>query len=645
MSKYDILTKKLEASVSECTIEDYLEGIPYIQSREICDSYDEYEYCCYYINEKGLKLGADPLIVSQLHSTFERLYFQYKVWKERLGNNSRRFGIPPQNAAPGAFNSLDTGGKAKSPIFPDYYMVADGKIYYYVPKTNSWIVISHTILCPISINYNIEKQTEVYKIAYRWHEQVHTFECLPSDIDNLKYIQKLRDRGIRIVTELAECVQGFLRSIISLNRGDAVAEIRTTDSLGWVDVNGLPDFVPFSMNLVYSGEHSTQSFTNTIIKSAGTIDNWIKTINQFRNKDHIHARIVLAASFASVLVKPLGVLPFAVDVWGGGSGSGKSVSLMTATSVWAKPGLDDGYIKKCDSTMRSLESDAAVLNNLPLCIDETQTVSDRRKFDSLIYNLCSGESHGALAPNRKKREEKHWANSIILTGEQPIATDNSLAGATNRVIDIECPNVLFWDDVTRFPEYCKELKENYGTAGRLFIDNLCIRNGIDYAKEVFDNYLNELQNKATGKQAASAAVILTADSLIAEWIFKDDLKLTVDDIAQFLKDDKTVDTNARAHQLVLEWIATNSGKFEDGRDSQWGRYGARNGRRTCEIVRKPFNEFLKKNGFSDRSYLSWARNTGKIYFKEDDPDRRNDIQERFNGERVRFVCIYVDDAD
>ena len=644
MSELDHLTDDLNRIISQCSLDDFTEGIPYIQAREICDTYEEYQYCCQSIDDEGIKRGVDPQTISELHSTFERYYFKYTVHKERLGSSSRRFFVAPHNAAPGKLVPFRMT-KQEEPIYiePADYKIEGGAIYR-LDMLGNWNVVSNTVFRPVSINYDIEQQKETIKIMYRWHNMNHTFDCSPSEINNLNYIKKLVDRGIDIVIDQADDVRDFLNSTIRMNRGASIPEIRTTNHLGWTDIDGHPDFVPFSNLLVYSGEHSSQSFTDTFIRSSGTLGEWIDAINQFRDTDHIHARIILAASFASVLVKPLGVLPFAVDVWGGGSGSGKSVSLMTATSVWAKPGLDDGYIKKCDSTMRSLEFDTAILNNLPLCIDETQTVADRRKFDTLIYNLCSGESHGAMGRGGKKQTEKHWANSIILTGEQPIATNNSLAGATNRVIDIECPNVLFWDDVTRFSTYCKALRNNYGTAGRKFIDYLCMRNGFEHAKELFEGYLNALQNSATGKQATSAAIILTADSLIAEWIFNDDLRLTIDNITPFLKDEKAVDTNERAHQLILEWIATNSGKFEDGKDTQWGRYGTRNGRKTCEIVKKPFSEFLAKNGFSDRSYLSWARNSGKIYYKEDDPNHRNDVQERFHGERVRFVCIYIDET-
>ncbi len=643
MGEYNNPTEDFKKLLSKYSVEDYRKGVPYVKAREICNTYEEYQHLCDLIDEEGIKLGIDTTVVSELHSIFERFYFKYDVYRERMGQSSRRLIVKPNNAAPGHYNDF-TLSQGEEPVYilASDYKILDGKIYH-MNAAGKWNVISHTLLRPVSVNYNIEQQRETVKIMYRWHDQNLCFDCLPSEVANVNYIKRLADRGIDIVVERAKEVSNFLVSTIRENRGCAIEEIRTTDRLGWIEVSGHSEFVPFSNMLVYLGEHDHQGFTDTFIKAAGTLKEWINTMNEFRDSEHIHTRVILAASFASVLVKPLEALPFAVDVWGGDSGSGKSVSLMTATSVWAKPGIDDGYIKKSDSTTRSLEADAAILNNLPLCIEEKQTVSDRRKFDSLIYNLCSGESHGAMvAGGGKKREEKHWSNTIIFTGEQPIATENSLAGATNRVIDIECPNVLFWDDTTKFPEYCRRLKENYGTAGRKFIDHLCTRKGIEHAKELFTSFLGVLQNSATGKQAASAALILTADNLAAEWVFEDNLKLFAEDIIPFLKDEKAVDTNERSHQLLLEWIATNSGKFEDGRDVQWGRYGTRNGRRTCEIVRKPFNEFLTRNGFSDRSYLSWAKNAGKIYYKEGDPNGRNDVVGRFNGEYVRFVCVYID---
>ena len=83
------------------------------------------------------------------------------------------------------------------------------------------------------------------------------------------------------------------------------------------------------------------------------------------------AKIILAASFASVLLEPLGCLPFFVHLWGVDSGTGKTVALMVAASVWGDPAIGN-YVKTFDGTVVGLEKTAAFLNELPLCLDELQ---------------------------------------------------------------------------------------------------------------------------------------------------------------------------------------------------------------------------------------------------------------------------------
>ena len=63
---------------------------------------------------------------------------------------------------------------------------------------------------------------------------------------------------------------------------------------------------------------------------------------------NVFPRLILAASFASVLVKPLGGLPFFLHIWGG-TEVGKTVGLMLAASVWANPEVGR-YIHTFNST-------------------------------------------------------------------------------------------------------------------------------------------------------------------------------------------------------------------------------------------------------------------------------------------------------
>ena len=84
---------------------------------------------------------------------------------------------------------------------------------------------------------------------------------------------------------------------------------------------------------------------------------------------------MLAASFASPILSLVGSLPFFVHLWGVDSGTGKTVGLMAAASVWGNPALGS-YIQTFNATQVGHERTAAFLNHLPMCIDELQLTKD-----------------------------------------------------------------------------------------------------------------------------------------------------------------------------------------------------------------------------------------------------------------------------
>ena len=100
--------------------------------------------------------------------------------------------------------------------------------------------------------------------------------------------------------------------------------------------------------------------------------------------EHGFGRLFLAASFASVILEPCGLLPFFLHAWGG-TEVGKTVGLMIAASVWASPKIGD-YIGTFNSTAVGQEMQAGFLNSLPMCIDELQIQSSegRKDFDKSI---------------------------------------------------------------------------------------------------------------------------------------------------------------------------------------------------------------------------------------------------------------------
>lgn len=68
----------------------------------------------------------------------------------------------------------------------------------------------------------------------------------------------------------------------------------------------------------------------------GSYEKWMEAVRSFRAVEDPIIRIVFAASLASALVKPAGIMPFVVHLWGRG-GSGKTTAMMVASSIWGNP--------------------------------------------------------------------------------------------------------------------------------------------------------------------------------------------------------------------------------------------------------------------------------------------------------------------
>lgn len=87
--------------------------------------------------------------------------------------------------------------------------------------------------------------------------------------------------------------------------------------------------------LTFDGEANYKTLFDAV-HPAGNREEWIALARKVR-KGGIAGRMALAAAFASPLVSVVNGLPFFLHIWGGESGSGKTVALMLAASVWANP--------------------------------------------------------------------------------------------------------------------------------------------------------------------------------------------------------------------------------------------------------------------------------------------------------------------
>lgn len=466
---------------------------------------------------------------------------------------------------------------------------------------------THPII-PVQLLTSIDTGAVKVKLAYRrnysghrpWSELVVPMSKISKAAD----IVALADHGISVTSgERAQALVDFLRDAIDKNQ-DVLPEVKAVSRMGWNEEG----FSPYVGGVVFDSADSFRPVYRAIT-SAGSMDKWLAEALDARTYS-ITARIILAASFASVLVEPLGCLPFFVHVWSMAAGTGKTVSLMLGASVWADPAAGGSFLQTFKSTSVGVELMAGFLHSLPLFLDELQLSKDRHgKIVFNVYELAAGA--GKLRGNKSLGLDytPKWANCFITSGESPIVSETDGAGAANRVIEIECKA---GEKVIRDGHRtANTLKANYGHAGKLFIQHLCEDGQKDRAREMYEkNYTLCIQSDTTEKQAMAAAIILTADQLATEWIFQDGRALTAPELGEFLKQESEASLSDRGYEYMCGWVASNERQFADEveRGEHYGIF-----RDGCAVINRTiWDKICTEAGISPKALLSHLKSKGLL---------------------------------
>lgn len=476
----------------------------------------------------------------------------------------------------------------------------------------------------VNIDTGLEKLRLEWSKGKRWRSIIVPRNTLASP----REIVKLADTGITVNGRTAPYLCDFFMDIETLNY-DKLPERKSVTRLGWIDGEG---FSPFVDGLLFDGETAYSAMFDAIGKH-GKFDAWLDAAKAFR-KESIAARIVMAAALASVLVKPLGVLPFFVHLWGVDSSTGKTVALLAAASVWGCPEMGK-YVKTFDGTDVGYERTAAFLNSLPMCIDELQLAKNAR--GQVVFNpykLAQGAGRSRGNKSGGIDTTPTWACAFITTGETPLTTLASGAGAINRVIEVECTSEE--KVVQDGRQTVQAFKKNYGFAGKMFVDKLN-EEGFSEAEQLYNAAFDKLNaNDTTDKQAIAAALCVAADQLATKWIFKDGNALTVEDISRFLATRAAVSTGARGYQYMCDWVSLNINKLKP--DVENGEvYGLVDGD-WCYIIGAVFRKTCEEAGFSYQALLSYLSGSGLI---KKSRDGKTTVTKWIGGTSPRCVCLLI----
>ena len=487
------------------------------------------------------------------------------------------------------------------------------------------IICRHPII-PVQRLCNVDTGEERIKIAYSKGRVWRSLIAEKSTLASSNSILQLAANGVLVTSENATALSKYLFEIEELNY-DMIPEQKSVSRLGWVG----DGFSPYVDELVFDGENNFKHIFNSV-KSSGSREKWVDAMRKLRAEKGV-ARIAFAASFASVILQPCGLLPFFCHFWGG-TEVGKSVLLLTAASVWAKPSFGE-YVTTFNSTIVGQEMMATFLNSLPMCIDELQIQSSAgiRDFDKIIYQLTEGVGRTRGAKQGGLQKVNTWKCCFITNGEHPISNTNSGGGAVNRIIEVETEEKVYHDLVG----LCAVINENYGFAGREFVEHLQENGNLEKVNALQKQYYKELlKSDSTDKQAASASAILAADHIVTELIFQDGNNLTVDDMAKIMTKKDDVNVNSRAYDYILELVAKNPNKFKT---NDFGEYqGEAWGKIEYEyiyIIKSVFDREMSLAGFNSTAFLSYAKRLGLLLC---DPDKRTK-KARITNSPINCVCI------
>ena len=544
-----------------------------------------------------------------------------KVFLEAEQEDRRKNMIPNQTEFDGPYMELDCGE----------WHSTDWGIYRDSAFGSREVACSHAIM-PVERLVNIDTGEVKLKLAYKrpgkdkkWQTTIIGKDVISTS----RTIVQLASQGISVTSNSASILVDYLNDIENRNY-DVIPESKSIGRLGYIEGEG---FSPYVDDLVFDGDASFRNLYNAV-QSKGSQTEWYKMALECR-KMSVTARILLAASFASPLLSVVGSLPFFVHLWGVDSGTGKTVALMLAASVWGNPAVGS-YTQTFNGTQVGQERTAAFLNHLPMCLDELQLTKNNKgqsNFD--VYQLAQGVGRARGKKSGGVEMTPTWSCCFLTTGESPLTNGSSGAGAVNRVIDIECTSgTVAIKDGHRVSNI---LKQNYGYAGQIFVNKLYgseeIRNQV---REIYQDYFKELcSGDSTEKQAMAAAAILTADFLATTWIFKDDNELTVEEIRNFLASKEAVSAGHRAYDWICDWVSANSNRFYSDSDGPMGdSYGVIENS-TAYINRGVFNRVVQEAGFSGSAVLSFLKSNGKI----EATGRKYTKCKRVNG--VRTECVVL----
>ncbi len=444
---------------------------------------------------------------------------------------------------------------------PDWRISATGLIHQeYRGEALKTTRASHMPILLTGRTYNVTTETEKLTISYKRGFKWHNLTLPRSQVFNARKLPDAADMGLPVSSETARYLVRWFDDL------DGINDLPVTKSVARMGWHGTDTFFPGAEN-DYVLDMDDGGEVQGAFQIRGEFEKWKETASGVRKFPL--ARLFLACSFASPLLRILEQRTFMTYIWGNSSG-GKTAALIFAMSVWGAP---ERLMTNFSSTRNAIERWAGYMPDLPLALNERQVAGSGREkqewLESIVYLL--GEEKGRMRASRTGLQRTaSWRTIALGTGEQPISTESSAQGVKTRVLEIA--GEPFNDN-----EFAASLhsisRKHCGHAGGAFVQRLIEHDPEDIrqAAESLRNLLRDDYPNHFHVHIDSVVSICIADKYSSEWIFGLDPEQAdneayelAQEIIKELPTQREISDVERGWEFLTNWLAMNEPRFDTG---------------------------------------------------------------------------------
>ena len=268
-------------------------------------------------------------------------------------------------------------------------------------------------------------------------------------------------------------------------------------SYGWQD----DDSFVFAGSIYRAGEEPIQvpmqGLENIVMNTVptGTIENWRKVIHMLiRRKMWDHLAILLVGAGAP-LMRFTGLFGLTVHCASNESGTGKSLALDTAASVWGHP---IHYRTGSGTSAVAMQQRLGLLHSCPLITDEITTNNrvDFEWFPAFVFSMSEGRGKERMesGANKERLNLSTWASNALMSSNRPAVDyltsvrQHSSEGELRRLLEFIMDEKLEWD--ADEIEVIKSLQSNYAVAGDALVRYMV--NNLDYLKTLLPQTVRQM---------------------------------------------------------------------------------------------------------------------------------------------------------